>query len=156
MQRGITKRTQINSSWMDIITASLMPVLQNMKMGNDGKECIEKQSAHSIPPLPLAALIRKHTANQNGHLAGTQPVRESNGSEVLQPSSSDFTCWIGWDNVHAAPKASNAAEHTEQICSRPRPSLPSALDVQRLGRCVPALKSSMTDLEWFVLQLHSV
>ena len=28
MQRGITKQTQINSSWTDIITASLMWVLQ--------------------------------------------------------------------------------------------------------------------------------
>ena len=37
MQRGITKQTQINSSWTDI-AASLMPVtlLQNMKTGNDG------------------------------------------------------------------------------------------------------------------------
>ena len=32
-------------------------------------------------------------------------------------------CWIGADNIQAAPKASNAAEHTEHICSRPRPSL---------------------------------
>ena len=57
MQWGITKWTQINSSWKDI-TASLVPVLQNMKTVNDGTECIEKQSAHSIPPLPHTALIR--------------------------------------------------------------------------------------------------
>ena len=57
MQQGITKLTQINSSWTDI-TTSLVPVLQNMKTGNDGTECIEKQSAHSIPPLPHTVLIR--------------------------------------------------------------------------------------------------
>ena len=56
MQRDITKWTQINSSWADI-TASLMPVLQNMKTRNDGTECIENQSAHSIPTLPHIALI---------------------------------------------------------------------------------------------------
>ena len=41
MQQGITKLTQINSSWTDI-TTSLVPILQNMKTGNDGTECIEK------------------------------------------------------------------------------------------------------------------
>ena len=35
MQQGITKQTQINSSWTDM-TTSLVPVLQNMKTGNDG------------------------------------------------------------------------------------------------------------------------
>ena len=62
-QQGITKRTQINSSWKDI-TASLMPVLQNMKTENDGAECIEKRSSHSIPPFPHTTLIHKHTTNQ--------------------------------------------------------------------------------------------
>ena len=59
MQRGITKWTQISSSWTDI-AASLVPatLLQNMKTGNDGTECIEKKSAHSIPPLQHTALIR--------------------------------------------------------------------------------------------------
>ena len=57
MQQDITKQTQINSSWTDV-TASLMPVLQNMKTGNDGMECIENQSAYSILPLPHIALIR--------------------------------------------------------------------------------------------------
>ena len=42
------------------IAASLVPVtlLQNMKTGNDGTEYIEKQSAHSMPPLPHTLLIR--------------------------------------------------------------------------------------------------
>ena len=95
-----------------------------MKMGNDGTECIGKQSAHSILSLPHNALIRQHTPNQSGHSAGTQPIRESNGSDVRCPTSSDFTCWIGADNIRAAPKASNAAEHTKHICSWPYPSLP--------------------------------
>ena len=65
MQRGITKRTQINSSWTGI-TASLVSVLQNMKTGNDGTECIEKQSRQSIlPPNTLRWFaIAIHTANQ--------------------------------------------------------------------------------------------
>ena len=63
MQQGINKQTQINSSWTDI-TASLVPALQNMKTGNDGEECVENQSAHSITLLPHAILIRKHTASQ--------------------------------------------------------------------------------------------
>ena len=29
-----------------------------MKIRNDGTECIEKQSAHIIPPLPHTVLIR--------------------------------------------------------------------------------------------------
>ena len=56
MQQGITKWTQFNLSWTDI-PASLVPVLQNMKTGNDRMECIEKQGAHSIPPLSHTALI---------------------------------------------------------------------------------------------------
>ena len=112
MQQGITKWTQINPSWTDMITTSLVPVLQNMKTGNDGTECLEKQSAHSIPP--------SHTPRW---FASTPPIRESNGSDSWQPSSSDFACWIGADDVHVAPKASNAAEHIKQKCSRSRPSL---------------------------------
>ena len=73
--------------------------------------------------LPHTALICYHAASQNSHSAGTQPIRESHGSDVRQPSSSDFACWIGADNVRVAPKASDAAEHTKQKCSRPRPSL---------------------------------
>ena len=77
-----------------------------MKTGNDGTECVEKkQRAHSILPLPHPALIRKHTATQNGHIAGTQPIRESNGSDGRQPTFSNFACWIGADNVHAAPES---------------------------------------------------
>ena len=56
MQQGITKLTQINLSWTDQ-TTDLVPVLQNMKTGNDGTECKEKQNAHSILPLPQIALI---------------------------------------------------------------------------------------------------
>ena len=113
MQWGITKRTQINSSWMDI-TASLVQGLQNVKTGNDGMECIEKQSAHSICP--------SHTPHW---FASTLPIRESSVSDGQKPTSADFTCWIG-------------AEDTKHICSWPRPSLPQRCKVQRSGRCVPA------------------
>ena len=46
----------------------------------------------------------------NKRFASTPPIRESNGSD-------------GADKVHVAPKPSDAAEHTELICSRPRPRL---------------------------------
>ena len=85
MQWGITKRTQINLSWTDIIT-------------------------------------------------------ESNGSDVRQPTSSDFACWIEADNVREAPKASNAAEHTEHICSRPRPSLSKRFRCPTVGPVCSCLK----------------
>ena len=81
-------------------------------------ECIEKQSAHSIPPLPHTTLIRYHAANQNGYIASTQPIGVSSGSDSQQPTLSDFACCIGADAVHAVPNTSSAAEHTR------RPSLP--------------------------------
>ena len=58
IQQGITKQTQINLSWTDIITTSLMPALQNMKTRNDRTERVENQSTQSIPPLPHTVLIR--------------------------------------------------------------------------------------------------
>ena len=123
MQWSITKQTQINSSWTDIITVSLMPLLQNMKTRNDGMECIN-QCAHIFLP--------SHTPHW---FASTPPVRESSVSDSRQPTSSDFACWI-----RAAPEASSAAELTKHICSQPHLSLPNASDVQWLGRCVSAFK----------------
>ena len=49
------------------------------------------------------------------------------------------------------PKASNAAEHTEQICSLNRPSLPNASDGQRLAWCVSGFK--LLSLSPFFLEL---
>ena len=63
----------------------------------------------------------------------TQPLRESNGWDGRQPTSSDFACWIGADNVHGAQKASNAAEHTKRICSQPHPSLPKRFRCPTVG-----------------------
>ena len=70
---------------------SLMPVIQNMKTGND----LEKQSGHlrvhgACRIRPSHTLIHQHTANQNGHTGSTQPVRVSNGSDGQQPTFSDF------------------------------------------------------------------
>ena len=104
------------------MTTSLMPVLQNMKTGNDGTECIEKHSTLGIPLLPHVALIRLHTANQNGHSAGTQsenPMAQMSDGHLLR-----LRMLNGADSIQAAPKASDAAEHTKHICSRPRASLP--------------------------------
>ena len=102
MQRGITKRTQINPSWTDITTS--------MKTGNDGTECTEKQSWH--------------TANQR-----IPWLRH------LKPSS-------------AALEASNAAEHTEHICSWPRPSLSKRFRRPTVGRVCSCLKSCARSSEW--------
>ena len=107
--------------------------IQNIKTGNDETACIEKQSAHSIPPLPHTTLICQHPSNQNGHTASTQSIRESNGSDGQQPTFSDFACWIGANTAHVVPKGSNAAEHTKQICSRICPSLPKRFRQPMVG-----------------------
>ena len=112
-----------------------------METENDGKECIEKQRPHSIRPLANTALIRQHTANQNGHTAGTQPIRESNGSVGQQPTPLDFACWIGAEAVHTAPEASNATKHTEQIVPDLVRVSPNTSDVQRLGQCASTFKA---------------
>ena len=94
-----------------------------------------KPTASCLYPTTLLPLVWpvqqksciEHTVStccQNGRTANTQPIRESDGSDGWQPTLSDFACCIGADNVHAALKASNAAEHTGQICSQPRPSVP--------------------------------
>uniref|UniRef100_A0A671XDL1 Anoctamin n=1 Tax=Sparus aurata TaxID=8175 RepID=A0A671XDL1_SPAAU len=105
-----------------------------MKTGNDGTECIEKQSAHSIPSLPHTVLIRQHTANQNGHSAGTQPIRGSNGSDVRRPSSSDFACSVGSDNVRAAPKFPLSLIIT-RLCLPPCCQLLKALTPEESTHC---------------------
>ena len=66
----------------------------------------------------------KQTNKQTPMDAQNKSIRVSNGSDGQQPMFSDFASWIGADNVHAVPEASNAAEHTEQICSWTHPSLP--------------------------------
>ena len=127
MQRGITRQTQINSSWTDI-TTGLVPGPQSMKTGNDGMECVENQCAHSIPPSHALCWF-----------ASTPPVREPNGSDVQRPSSSDFAYSVGADNVSAAQKTSDAAEHTKHICSWPRPKLSKRFRrpvVGPLGSCL--------------------
>ena len=95
-----------------------------MNTGNDGMECIEKQSAHSIPPLPHTHrwFARTPTIRMVIQLAYNQsenPMAQTADSQTF----SDFACWIGAVNVHPVSKAFNAAEHTKQICSRTRTSL---------------------------------
>ena len=130
MQRVITKQTLINSSWEDI-TASLVPILQNMKTRHGGMECLEK--AHTV-------FRPSHTPCW---FTSTLPIRESNGSNGRQPTSSDFTCWIRADNVCTVPKASNAAEHSKHICSRPRPSLPKHFRLPTVGPVCSCLESDV-------------
>ena len=130
MQRGITNWTQINSSWMDIVTASLMPVLQNMKTRNDETVCIET-NAHTV-------FCPSHTPRW---FASTLPIRESNGSDVRRPTSSDFACSVGSDNVCATSKASDAAEQAKNICSRPHPSLSKRFRHPTVGPVCGGLKS---------------
>ena len=110
--------------------ARLVPVIQNMKTGNDGTVCIEKQNAHhkvqrhtrnSAPPT--------HRADSLAHCQSQWPyswhtTRVSNGSDGWQPAFSDFASWIRADAVHTVPKPSNTAEHTKQICYWTCPTLP--------------------------------
>ena len=91
-------------------------------------------------PLPHTSLIRQHTVNQNGHTASTQPIRESHGSDGRQPTSSDFACWIGADSIRAAPIVSNAAKHTEHICSWPCPNLAKRFRRPTVGPVCSCLK----------------
>ena len=91
MKRGITKRTQINSSWTDI-TASLMPVLQNMKT-SDGTECIEKQSANQRIQWfrrPTANFLRLHMLNQSRQCPCIQNLPAQLNQQIyLFPTSSE-------------------------------------------------------------------
>ena len=89
--------------------ASLVPVIQNMKTGNDGTECMEKQAFRPF-----------HTPRW---FTSTPPIRmviqlAHNQSDGQQPTFSDFACWIGADAVHTD------LLFAEQICSRTCPSLP--------------------------------
>ena len=95
MQQGITKLTQINSSWTDI-TTSLVPVLQNMKTGNDGMECIEKQRTAIRMAIQLA-----HNQSEN-------PMAQTTNGPPPQTSHAQS------DPTTSARlrKASDAAEHT--------------------------------------------
>ena len=53
----------------------------------------------ALLPLPHTAVIHQHTANQNGHTASIQPIRESNGSDGRQPTFSDYASWMGGDTL---------------------------------------------------------
>ena len=62
----------------------------------------------------------------------------SSGHSVAQtPTLSDFAML---NRTGPVPKASNTAEHTEQICSRTRPSFPKHFrKIKRLGQCLAVL-----------------
>ena len=77
--------------------------------------------------------------------ASTPPIRESNGSDIWQPNYSDIACGIGADNVPAASKASNAAEHTEQICSQTPLSLPKCFRHPTVGPVCSCLNQTETE-----------
>ena len=98
--------SQINLSWTDITTAGLLPVLQNMKTGNDGVCRKPMHTQYSAPPT---------------HRADSLARRRS---------------------IRAAPKASDAAEHTEQVCSRrPRPSFSKRFRCPTVGPVCSCIKS---------------
>ena len=76
---------------------------------------------------------------------------------------SDFASWIWPKTVRIVPKASNAAEHTEQICSRTRPSLPKRFRRPKFwarvcprGQSWPFCIIKITDMQrwlWFYITL---
>ena len=87
-------------------------------------ECIEKPSAHSILPL-----------------ASTQPIRESNSSEGLQPSQT-LHVELEQKFSHAVSKASNTAEHSETDLFPTSSESPQTLQTFNMCQCVPALRQS--------------
>ena len=141
MQWCITKRTQINLSWMDITI--LVPVLQNMKTGNDVTECIEKQSAHSIrssctlcwfaSTSPIITAIQLAQNQSDNPMAQTSdgPPPQTSYVELEQTTSA----WL---------RKLPAQLNTPNIFV---PDLvrisPNASDVQRLGWCVPAFSKML-------------
>ena len=70
--------------------------------------------------------------------ASTQPIR--------LPALSDFASWIWPDTVRVVPKASNTAEHTQQICSWTRPSLPKRFRCPTFGLVCSWLKSGVVHI----------
>ena len=84
-----------------------------MKTGNDRMERIEKQSAHSILPLP-------HTLS----FVSTSPIRmviqlAHNQSENTMAQTADSQP----SQTSHVELEQTTSEHTKQICSQPRPSL---------------------------------
>ena len=77
---------------------------------------------YSAPPAHCADLLARHQSERpfSWHTTNQRiPWLRCPTALLLR-----LCIRIGADNVRAAPKASNAAEHTKRICSQPRPSPP--------------------------------
>ena len=106
-----------------------------MKTGNDGTECIEKQSAqYSTPPTHRADLL-VHCQLQWSHNHSENPMAETADSQPPQTShiESEQTTSTGLRKLPTQLNTPNVF-----VPNLIRVS-PNASDVQRLGQCVPAL-----------------
>ena len=116
--------------------ASLVPVIQNMKTGNDGTECIEKQTSDSIPPLPytytqhwFANTLLIRTVMQLAHnWVSEYPTAQMANSQHSQTSQVEQE-----QTMSTWTQKLPTAERTKQMCSPAPPSLPKRFRWQTVG-----------------------
>ena len=136
MQRGITKRTQIHSCWTHIITAGFMTVLQNNenKKWQNGVRRKPMRTQYSAPPT--------HRTDSLAHRQSENPMAQTSDRPPPQTSHvrSDQTTS---KRLRKLPTQLNTPNRNVPALVRVSPN---ASDVQRLGRCVPALTDKNTEM----------
>ena len=124
-----------------------------MKTGNDGTECVEKQSARSILPLTqrwFASTPPIRTAIQLAHNQSENPVAQM--SDIPPPQTSHVELeqtTFAW--LRKPPTQLNTPNIFVPDLVRVSPN---ASDVQRLGRCVPAFKVTVFYLKLQPIKKH--
>ena len=115
---NITKRTQINSSWTDVITTSLVSVL-----------------THSIPALP-------HTTNSLAHRQSETPLAQTADGPPPQTSQVESEQTTS-ERLRKLPTQLNTPNIfvPDLVWVSPNTS-----DVQQSGRCVPAFTGEVNTL----------
>ena len=102
--------TILGITWK-IIMAELMVALSALglviirRLRRREKVVCPFHTPHWFASTPRIRMVIEQTTNQS---IQWRPI-------LRQPTFSDFACCIGVDNIRAAPKASNNAEHTEQF-----------------------------------------
>ena len=127
-------------------SASLMPVIQNMRTGNDRTQCIEKHSAHRrvqrahrIPPLPphwFTSTLPITMVIQLAHNQSEYPMAQTANSQCFQTKSEQTL--------------STQSQKLPMQLNRPNrfvPKLvrvsPNTSDGQRLARCVSGFRNEI-------------
>ena len=114
------------------ITTSLVPVLQSMKTGNDGKSMRRKsmRTQYSNPPTHCTdSLAQRQSESPMAQRSDGQPP------QTLHAESEQTT----FARLRKLPTQLNTPNIFVPDLVRVSPN---ASDVQRLGRCVPALMST--------------